>query len=188
MIKLSFLARLRKNEVIGLVEPSEEIKQSYIDKSASNIDSAKILLKNNKLEESIALSYYSMYHLVTSLFFKTGLKSENHNATIQILKDIFGIDNKEISLAKKERLDKQYYFNFKISKEEVAEAIKKAEIFNRFMYDFISKITNEEIRKAREKFELITKEWRATPGAGVTPSCDFQGMLLSRNKVSKASK
>ena len=158
MIKLSFLAKLRITKVIGLVEPSEEIKQSYIEKSVSNIDSAKILLKNNKLEESVALSYYSMYHYVTALFFKVGIKSENHNATIQMLKDIFGIDNKEISSAKKERLDKQYYVNFKISKEEVTEAIKKAEIFNAFMNDFISKISNEEINKAREKFNILTKK------------------------------
>ena len=158
MIKLGFLAKLRKNGVIGLVEPSEEIKQSYIDKSTSNIDSAKILLKNNKLEESVALSYYSMYHFVTALFCKAGIKSENHNATIQMLKDIFGIDNKEIASAKKERLDKQYYVNFKISKEEVTEAIKKAEIFNAFMNDFISKISNEEINKAREKFNTLTRK------------------------------
>jgi len=157
MIKLSFLANLRRKEVIGLVELSEEIKQSYIEKSASNIDSAKILLKNNKLEESVALSYYSMYHLITALFYKAGIKSENHNATIQMLKDIFEIDNKEITFAKKERLDKQYYVNFKISKEDVAEAIKKAEIFNSFMHDFISKITNERISKARAKFIILTK-------------------------------
>ena len=158
MTKQSFLANLRQKEVIGLVEPSEDIKQSYIEKSASNIDSAKILLRNNKLEESVALSYYSMYHFVTALFSKAGIKSENHNATIQMLKDIFGIDNKEIDYAKRERLDKQYYVNFKITKEEVAEAIKKAEIFNNFMNDFISKITNEEFRKAREKFNILTEK------------------------------
>jgi uncharacterized protein (UPF0332 family) len=157
MARLSFLASLRKKKILELVAPSEEIKQSYIEKSASNVDSAKILLKNNKLEEAIALTYYSMYHFVTALFFKAGIKSENHNATIQMLKEIFSIDNKELSYAKKERLDKQYYVNFKISKEEVAEAIKKAEIFNSFMNDFISKITNEEIKKARDKFEILTK-------------------------------
>jgi len=157
MAKLSFLANLRKKEVLKLVGQSEEIKQSYIEKSASNIDSAKILLKNNKLEESVALSYYSMYHFVTALFSKAGIKSENHNATIQMLKEIFEIDNKEIANAKKERLDKQYYVNFKITKEEVAEAIKKAEIFNNFMNDFISKISNEKVKKAREKFNILTK-------------------------------
>lgn len=158
MIKLSFLANLKKKEVIGLVDPSEEIKKSHIEKSASNIDSAKILLKNNKLEEAVALSYYSMYHFVTALFFKAGIKSENHNATIQMLKEIFGIENKEISFAKKERLDKQYYVNFEISKEEVAESIKKAELFNGFMNDFTSRINNEEIKKARAKFGILTKE------------------------------
>lgn len=158
MIKLSFLANLRRKKIIGLVEPSEEIKQSYIDKSASNIDSAKILLKNNKLEESVALSYYSMYHYVTALFFKSGIKSENHNATIQMLKDIFGVDNQEISSAKKERLDKQYYVNFKISKEEVLDAIKKAEIFNSMINDFISKLSKDEINKARARFNILTEK------------------------------
>lgn len=158
MTKLSFLANLRKKEVIGLVDPSEEVKQSYIDKSASNIDSAKILLKNSKLEESVALAYYSMYHFVTALFYKVGIKSENHNATIQMLKDIFGIDNTEITYAKKERLDKQYYVNFEITKEEVGEAIKKAEIFNSFIKDFISKVTNDDIKRAREKFNILTQK------------------------------
>ena len=139
------------------MKPRREIKQSYIKKSSSNVDSAKILLKNNKLEESVALAYYSMYHFVIALFFKSGIKSENHNATIQMLKDIFGIDNNEISYAKKERMDKQYYVNFDISKQEVIEAIKKAEIFNSFMNNFISKITNEEIKRARKQFDILTK-------------------------------
>lgn len=157
MIKLSFLAKLRKKNVIELVDPSEEVKQSYIDKSASNMDSAKILFRNNKFEESVALSYYSMYHFVTALFFKSGIKSENHNATIQMLSDIFGIDNKEIAFAKRERLDKQYYVNFKIYKEEVLGAIKKAETFNNIMNDFISKMTNEEVKRAREKFNMLSE-------------------------------
>ena len=158
MAKMSFLAELRKKKKLELVKPSEEIKQSYIQKSESNLVSAKILLGNNKLEESVALAYYSMYHFVTALFFKAGIKSENHAASIILLKDIFGIDNKEILFAKKERLDKQYYVGFKITKEEVFDGIRKAEIFNGAMNDFISKITNEAIAKAREKFNILTEK------------------------------
>jgi uncharacterized protein (UPF0332 family) len=158
MKKLGFLAKLKKKRAIELVEPSDEIKQSYIDKSASNIESAKILLRNDKLEEAVALSYYSMYHFTTALFFKAGIKSENHNATIQMLKEVFYLDNLELTIAKNERLDKQYYVNFQISKEEVAEAIKKAEAFNSKMNNVIAKITNEEIKKAREKFESLTEK------------------------------
>ena len=157
MAKLSFLAKLRKERKLELVELSEEMKLAYIQKSESNIASAKILLSNNKLEESVALAYYSMYHFVTALFFKAGIKSENHTASIILLKDIFEIDNKEISFAKKERLDKQYYVNFRITKEEVIESIKKAEIFNSIINDFISKLTNEAIIKARERFDILTK-------------------------------
>jgi len=99
-----------------------------------------------------------MYHFVTALFYKVGIKSENHNTTIQMLKDLFGIDNTEITYAKKERLDKQYYVNFEITKEEVGEAIKKAEIFNSFINDFISKVTNDDIKRAREKFNILTQK------------------------------
>lgn len=157
MTKSSFLVKLRKEGKIELVEPSEEINQSYLQKSESNLHSAKILFNNTKLEESIALAYYSMYHSVIALFFKVGIKSENHNASILLLTEIFGINNQDIEFAKKERIDKQYYVSFKMTKEEVAKSIKKAELFNKILNDFISKLTNESISKARKKFDILTK-------------------------------
>jgi len=158
MKKMDFLVKLAKESKLGLVESSEEIKQSYIEKSESNIISAKILLENNKLEESVGLAYYSMYHSLIALLFKTGIKSENHTASIILLKTIFGIDNSDIAFAKRERVDKQYYINFKITKEQVKDAIRKAELFNNKLLDFISKITNEDIRLYREKFESLAKQ------------------------------
>ena len=78
MKKINFLIKLKLDGKLQLVEPSEEIKQSYLGKSESNLISAKILLNSNRLEESVGLAYYSMYHLLTALFFKAGIKSENH--------------------------------------------------------------------------------------------------------------
>jgi len=155
MKKINFLNKLKKEGKLGLVEPSPEIQQSYIEKSESNLISAKILLENSRLEESVTLSYYSMYHMLTALMFKAGIKSENHSASILLLKKMFGADNSDISFAKKERVDKQYYVDFKITKEEVKDAVKKAEEFNARMLDFISRLTNEDIRSYREKFRKI---------------------------------
>ena len=155
MKKSDFLAKLIRSKKLELVEPSEEIKQSYLHKSESNIISAKILLDNDKLEESVALAYYSMYNSVMALFFKAGIKSENHTASIMLLNDIFGIDNGDISFAKKERVDKQYYVNFQITKNDVSDGIKKAELFNSLMNDFISKMTNERIAKVRVTFNNL---------------------------------
>jgi len=156
MKKISFLVKLRKENKLSLVEPSEEIKDSYILKSESNIASSKILLENEKLEESIALTYYSMYHILTALLFKIGVKCENHTAAIILLKELFDIGNSDISHAKKDRIDKQYYTDFSITQQEVTEAIKNAEIFNGNLLDFISKINNKDISKYRELFEEIS--------------------------------
>lgn len=153
MKRMDFLTKLKEEGKIRIVESSEEIKKSYIEKSESNIISAKILLKNERLEEAVSLAYYSMYHLLIALLFKTGIKSENHSASIILLKEVFGFDNAEISFAKKERIDKQYYVDFHITKEEVKDLIEKAEEFNEKLLDFISKLNNEKIKSYREKFK-----------------------------------
>ena len=153
MKSINFLKRLKKEGKLELVEPSNVISSSYIEKSESNLESAKILIESDKLEESVSLAYYSMYHLLTSLLFKVGIKCENHTGSIIILKEIFGIDNKFILSSKKERVDKQYYVDFSITKEEVEEMIKETEDFNKILYDFIEKISNETIKEYREKLE-----------------------------------
>jgi uncharacterized protein (UPF0332 family) len=153
-----FLSKLEKEGKIRLVEPSEEVKKAYIIKSESSLISAKILLENNRLEESVSLAYYSMYHLLISLLFKTGIKSENHTASIIFMKELFNLDNSNILEAKKERVDKQYYVDFKINKEDVERAIREAELFNSNLIDFISKLNNKDVSLYREKFTNLIKE------------------------------
>ena len=158
MKRMNFLAKLYKEKKLQIVESSEELKESYINKSESNLTSAKILLENDRLEESIALTYYSMYHLLTALLFKTGIKCENHAAAIILLKKVFDIDNSDIAFAKKERVDKQYDTNFNITEKDVIEAIKKAEEFNRNLFNFISKLDIIKITKYRAIFNDLIKE------------------------------
>ncbi|MEK6906223.1 MAG: HEPN domain-containing protein [Nanoarchaeota archaeon] len=158
MKEINFLSKLLREEKLKIIEPSEELKISYIRKSESNLDSSKILLKNNKLEESITFTYYSMYHILTALLFKIGIKCENHTGSIILIKLLFGIDNSEMFSAKKERVDKQYYTDFKITKEEIIVSLKDTEKFNSLILDFISKLTNEEIARYREKFYEIVKK------------------------------
>src|SRR3989344_1825604 len=156
MKKMVFLVKLMQEGKLQLIEPSEEIKQSYVEKSESNLISAKILLNSNRLEESVGLVYYSMYHLLTALLFKIGIKSENHSASIILLKKLFNYDNKDISEAKTERIDKQYYIDFKITQKEVKIMLRKAELFNSNIIDFISKMNSNEIKEYRERLkELI---------------------------------
>ncbi|MFH1528059.1 MAG: HEPN domain-containing protein [Bacteroidota bacterium] len=153
-----FLVKLFQKGQLQIVEKSEEICNAYVKKSASNFDSAKILLENNKLEEAVSLIYYSMYNLVVALLFKVGVKSENHTASIFLLKEVFNIENSEIVNAKKERIDKQYYVDFGVTKKEVDEMLKIAEEFNRNIKGFLSGLNLESIEGYRNKIKEIVNE------------------------------
>jgi len=137
---------------LRLVSPSEAIKDSYVAKSESNLASAKILLDNQRLEESVSLAYYSMYNMLSAILFQVGIKCENHAASIILLNALFGIDNKSISFAKDERIDKQYYVDFGVTREDTVELIETAEEFNKNLFDFSSKMNSQKIKDYREQF------------------------------------
>ena len=113
---LVFLRKLKKDEKLKLVKGSLNVEKAYLKKSESNMVSSKALLKIDKFEEATSLAYYSAYNSLLALFFRVGIKSENHTASIFLLNKIFDIDNSFISFAKKERIDKQYYIDFNIKK------------------------------------------------------------------------
>lgn len=157
MRKPGFFTKLRYEGKLKLVEPSVEIMNSYLKKSDSHQISAKLLLNNERLEESVSMAYYSMYYMVLALFFRAGIKCENHSAAIILLKELFNIDNSLISYAKRERIDKQYYVDFSIVKEEVEELNKAAEIFNSTILDYIEKLNSEIIGQSRKQMEKLLK-------------------------------
>ncbi len=157
MRRIKFLVKLVSEGRLESVEPSEKISISYLRKSESNLASAKILLENGHPEESVSLAYYSMYNALAALLFRTGIKCENHSASILLLKEVFRIDNSDISFAKKERIDKQYYVDFHATEEDVKNLIGKAEEFGGKLFDFISRLNNEDIMKFRQRFRKLTE-------------------------------
>ena len=93
LTKQGFLKKLYNDKDLQLVAPNDVVKAAYLKKSESFLASAKLLRDNERFEESVSLTYYSMYYSVLALLFATGIKCENHSATIILLDDIFGIDN-----------------------------------------------------------------------------------------------
>lgn len=152
-----FLNRLKEEEKLELVESSDDICQSYSEKSADCLRSARLLLQNSLYENSIGMSYYAMYDLILALLFKIGIKCENHNASILLLKLLFCEDNlyNIISDAKKERIDKQYYVTSEkdeITTEIAEELLKNAEEFSLKVKLLIKNLNNESTEELREKF------------------------------------
>lgn len=149
------LKKLVKLGIVQVVEPSENLMKSYMQKSEDSLKSAKILLDNKQFADSISLSYFSMYNSLLALMFFIGIKSENHKASIFLLKDIFGIDNETIKKAKLDRKDKQYYPNFLVSDKEVLEAVKSTELFNSEIAEFIARLNSADKEKYLNKARAI---------------------------------
>ena len=145
-ITKSFIRTLIKEEKIKIIEPNNTIADSYLEKSQKSLVSAKTILNIKNYDDAVALTYYSMYYSVLALLFKCGIKSENHSGTIILLKKIFEINNEEISYAKKERIDKQYYIDFKATDIDVQAGIEAAEEFNSILKNKIDTMQQKEIQ------------------------------------------
>ena len=158
MKKISFLIKLNKEGKLQEVEPSDKIKDAYIQRSNESLSSAKTLLKVGNLKDAVALSYYSMYHCILAALFRIGIKCENHTASIILLKEVFGIDNSKIAKAKSERIDKQYYVDFTVNQEEVSNSIRIAEGFIAEVNDLIATLNEAKIKIYRESAVTLFKE------------------------------
>jgi uncharacterized protein (UPF0332 family) len=155
------LNKLRNDGKLGLVEPSGEISAAYVEKSKNCMKSAKILLREGLFENSVVESYYAMYNSIMSLFFRCGIKCENHSASIILLGRVFGFTDlqKELGRAKSERIDSQYYIsdqqNIKINIMTASTFIRESEIF---ILDAESKkamLTSRQIAAIREIFSKL---------------------------------
>jgi len=160
MKKINFLIRLKKEGKLGIIEPSEEVTESYLQKSESHFEAAKILLASEKLEESVSMAYYGMYHCLMALLFRCGIKSENHAASILLLKELFNESSlaKKISFGKKERIDKQYYTDFTLTKLDCEEMIKKAEDFIVGCKRIVKHLNEEKISKLKQEVSTALEQ------------------------------
>lgn len=160
MKKPNFLNKLKEEGKLELVEPSDEVCGSYLEKADNCLKSAKLLYQNNLFENSVSMSYYTMYNSVIALLFKTGIKCENHAGSILAFRNLFGRDDlfKIISLAKEERIDKQYYVTSKqnfLGKESAQDMLANAETFIIQIKLIIQNLKNEDIEIIREKFRRM---------------------------------
>jgi len=156
MRRQSFLSKLKKEGKLELVKPSNEICESYIKKANDCLKSAKLLAQNNLYENSISMSYYVMYDVLTALLFKVGIKCENHSGAIALLRKLFknGDLFRMISFAKRERIDKQYYVaSAGLIEKAAQDMLTNAESFLVEVRLVITMLTNAEIENLRELFK-----------------------------------
>jgi uncharacterized protein (UPF0332 family) len=152
MKKNKFIKELIAEGKIRLVSPSNEVSAAYAKKSLNSLKASQLLLDQSLLEEATSMLYYAMYNKVMSLFFLVGIKCENHNASIILFEELFKLDNYLLSFAKQERVDKQYYTDFIITRSEIIDLTSKAESFLDSLDHFIDLMTGPQKNQFREEF------------------------------------
>jgi uncharacterized protein (UPF0332 family) len=162
MIKPNFLNKLKEEKVLSRVEPSEEISKSYLIKSENCLRVAKLAFAAGIYENAVSEAYYSIYNTAQALFYRCGIKCENHSAAIILIKRMFGLDNfhQTFSDFKKDRIDNQYYVvsgkdNLALDKESCEDKIKTAQKFNFELRAYLEHLSLEQINKIREEFDKL---------------------------------
>ena len=162
-----FLIKLKTQKKLEVIEKSEEVCQAYLLKSENCLKSSKILLKEAIYENAIIDSYYAMYNCVLALFFKCGIKCENHYGSSFVLKETFNVPHLSVMLkkAKKSRIDSQYYISgnrdvgseANISKGSAEEAIKISEDFILQLKAFMHNLKNLDMDRIRKDLSVEDK-------------------------------
>jgi uncharacterized protein (UPF0332 family) len=161
MKKPSFLDKLKEEQSLKLVEPSEEISKSYLIKGENCARVAKLAFNDGIYENAVGEAYFSIYNVVTALFYKCGIKCENHSAAVILIKQLFGLENLHLVFSefKKDRIDNQYYTPIAngqpITKEKCEERLRTAQRFNVELRAQMEKLTLEDINNIRKRFEEL---------------------------------
>lgn len=157
MNEQDFLRKAAKDGQLEIVTPSDNICESYLQKSENSLKSADLLLSNGLYENSAIEAYYAVYDSITALLRKIGIKCENHAVSISLLGILFNEKRleKTASDIRKKRLDFQYYVNHSATKENAVDTISKAENLCGAIGLLIRRLTSEKVEELRDKLKGI---------------------------------
>lgn len=106
-----------KKNGITLVEPNDNLSKQYLKEADQTLES----LGSVKGKWSLIMGYYACYNALYCILMKSGIKSEIHECSIELMGIIKGFSEEDIELIKslkKDRIDAQYYLKDKELKDE----------------------------------------------------------------------
>jgi len=113
-----------------------DLIQYRIEQANESIDSAELLLKNEKYRPSVNRSYYAMFYAILALIIPTKHKTSKHSGAISIFNKEYvktGIFDKDFSRWLKEAFDMRqrvdYQELFIISRERASSILNNAKKF-----------------------------------------------------------
>ena len=151
----------RQSKGLRLIEPNENISESYLKLAESSIGTMNRERNKNNVF-SISAGYYSMYYSLYSILMTIGIKCEIHQCTIKFMEkfltDFYSEEDIEnIYSAFKLRNMVQYYVDKIIDEKEIDDLIINAPEFFAKSKEILSSLNEDKIQEIRIKFEDLTR-------------------------------
>lgn len=139
-----------------VVKPNGNLCNSYVEKAKKALASMNLNFKADIDEWAASAAYYARYHMVYALLRKCGIKSEIHECTIEAVKFLFSEEItgdllKELTRAKEQRIDMQYYTDRPLDEKALRENVESAPDFVLMLHEIIESVTAEKIETVRRK-------------------------------------
>ncbi len=163
--KDDYLFCFKKAGGLKLIDSNERLVEVYRRKSRSALNMLESAKEKQENEWILDTSYYAKYFIVYALFMKIGIKSEIHDCTIFALKSLFieeKIIDKDIYKELKKSRDLRVgalYYDKEFGRKEILERAEIAPEFCLKVESILNKITNEDVERARKKFNLLKSNY-----------------------------
>lgn len=136
---------------IKLIKPDQDISKNYLKQAETTLQRAEQLIKENDFLWASVTTYYAAYYSIYAFLAKLGIKSENHDCSIELINYLLNesILIKNIFSLKQARKDGQYYLKFS-DKKELINNLQIAKIIYIKFYNLCD-LNNSELNKYRIK-------------------------------------
>lgn len=135
------------------VEPNKEISLSYLAEAEKTLSKIKRCIDEDDFLWASVRIYYCAYYSLYAFLQRIGIKSENHDCSIELVNKLVEKNIKErMASFKKCRIDAQYYLKIG-QKENLLKFYLDAKNFYLEFKDLIENLTENEIKNCLGKIK-----------------------------------
>jgi len=153
MKKINSCFKVKKG--LRLVDPNENISNSYLEFAEKTLSMIKFLIDGKDYLWASVRIYYCSYYCIYSFLQRIGVKSENHDCSIEVSKFLLGKDFiRDIESFKEGRIESQYYLNVGQEKKLLDSYARVKEFYLRFK-EKIDSLNAKDVSILRKKLKLV---------------------------------
>lgn len=142
---------------LKIVEPNKEVAFAYLEEAEKTLSKIKELIEEEDFVWASVRIYYCAYYALYSFLQRIGIKSENHDCSIELVRELLGEKFiRDIEQFKEERVRAQYYLKTG-QKENLLKLYPAVKNFYLFFKEIVKNLSDSEaeehLKKVREMNE-----------------------------------